>query len=244
MNNLSLRKTILFFTTCWTYVFVAFSQENDVPDYYNEYIIGATTNTNSDLFGGIFFQYGRHQRTKVYESYILEFVDVKHPREYKVSVAGNSSSSRIWGKKNYLTSVRLQYRREKHLFKKAYQQGVQLSFVYGGGLSIGVISPYNVRISTGIGYISVPFDPDIHTSMDIVGDETRFYGLGSSSVALGFHAKTGLAFEFGAFKNSIVGIEVSLVAEAFTKRIVLVPADENTFVFFSPSFSFFLGFRN
>src|SRR5690554_8218604 len=94
------------------------AQREDAGDYEydREVLFGVNKNTNGGLIGGVNLKLGYRIDDKNFQFFQLELVNVKNPREVRYNtVLGNSY---IFGKTNYLYSVRPQYGREVILFKK------------------------------------------------------------------------------------------------------------------------------
>jgi len=221
---------------------VSHAQEGGDYEYGSEFIWGVTKATNSGLIGGLVFKYSKAVTKRSYQSFGLELVNIKHPKEERYySVTGNTF---IWGKQNYLYSARLQYGRDWIFFRKAPQQGVQISGVLAGGPSIGVIAPYYIEIEGGGSNANkVQYDPAVHSFHDILGTGNIFQGIENSSIALGGNFKAAINFEFGTFKSNVVGFETGFMIEAFTKEVVLMPNAENRSIFPNAFITLFYGSR-
>lgn len=220
------------------FTLAATAQEQE-EEYISEFTWGVTKNTNSGLIGGIAFKLGRLRAERTYTTYGLEIVNVQHPKELKYR-SPVSSTAFVWGKQNYLYSLRGQYGRETLLFRKAPKHGVQISSIFAGGPTIGIVSPYYVLANGRY----EPFSPQRHSTLgSIQGSGKLFQGLGESELAIGANVKAGLSFEFGPFQNSVAGIEVGTALEAFTKEIIIVPTQDNRAVFSSLYFTLYWGTR-
>ena len=129
-------------------------------DYSSEVIWGINKNTNGGLIGGFILKYGREINNGFFETFGVELSNVKHPKEQRTQTANGSTF--IWGKQNYLYAIRFQYGREKILFKKAPQQGVQINAHLSVGPTVGLVTPYYISVALGpFESRSVPFDPVI-----------------------------------------------------------------------------------
>ena len=212
-------------------------------DYTSEMIWGINKNTNGGLIGGFMIKRGREINNGLFEVMGVELSNVKHPKEQRTQTLNGSTY--IWGKQNYLYSIRLQYGREKILFKKAPQQGVQINAHLSVGPTIGLVTPYYISESLGpFESRSVPFDPDIHINQrNIIGTGRLFKGLGESDVKIGANLKSAMIFEFGTFKRNVTGFEVGFMLEAFTEEIVIVPQADNRAIFPSAFITLFYGSR-
>lgn len=234
-------KTFLVAALC-TVALPSFSQDSEDFEYTREFIWGVNKNTNGGLIGGFVFKYSQALTPTTFRSFGLELMNVKHPKEVKyVHYNGNSY---IFKKQNYLYAVRLQYGREKIVFKKAPQQGVQVTAMVSLGPTLGVIAPYYVQVTEGGFTTTKPYKPNsgLHTS-NITGTGGIFEGLGESDLTVGANLKASLSFEFGTFKNSVSGFEAGFLLEAFPKEIVLMPDASNRSVFTSAFITILFGTR-
>ena len=220
-----------------------FAQTRPTENYSSEIIYGVNKNTNGGLIGGLIFRYNRIKSEKLTESFGLELSNVKHPKEVRYTTfIGNSY---IWGKQNYLYSIRPHYGAEYLLFRKAQKQGVQVSVLGAVGPTLALVAPYYIDFATGpTTSIRVPFDPELHANQNnILGNRGLLQGIGESQLKIGAHAKAGVNFEFGTFRSSITGIEIGLMVEGFRDEIIIIPTADNRNFFTSAYMSLYFGFR-
>jgi hypothetical protein len=232
-----LKTTLFIFLSLFCISSYTLAQEVDVPeDYISEIIYGINLNTNGGDIGGVMIKSTKIIKPKVYRSIGLEIVQVKSPKE--VRIQNNTGNIFTIGKKNYLYSFRPQYGRDFILFRKAPEEGIQISAVFAAGLSFGLLVPYHVLYNFPNGQIlSVAYDPNVHTIDNIIGPGNLLDGVGNSKILLGINAKAGMSLDFGAFRNSISGVEVGFTFEAFTNTPELItsptpsnpPAPNNQF---------------
>ncbi|NND35187.1 MAG: hypothetical protein HKN76_21550 [Saprospiraceae bacterium] len=209
-------------------------------EYSKEFTWGVNKNSNGGLIGGIVLKHSRIRSERIYTTYGIEFMNVKHPKEQRYT-SRQTGTSFIWGKQNFLYSIRFQYGLERLLYKKAPQQGVQISLGVAGGPTMGIEAPYYVLTQSGE---YAPYDPDKYFDLrSIQGSGKLLQGIGESSIVPGLNAKAGLSFEFGAFRNNVAGVEIGLLGEVFTRRIILIPTQDNRAFFPSAFFTFFWGTR-
>ncbi|MEB2780726.1 hypothetical protein U3A58_10010 [Algoriphagus sp. C2-6-M1] len=223
----------------------SFAQREDIGnyDYDKEYMFGVNKNTNGGLIGGFIFKAGTRIDDTQFSFWAVEFSNVKNPKESRYStVLGNSY---IFGKSNYLYSIRPQYGREIVLFKKAPNQGVQVSALAAVGPSFGLIAPYYIEYALNrVETVREQYDPVVHQSrFNILGTGRLLEGLGQSEFAFGGNLKAAVNFEFGVFRSNATGLELGYMLEGFTKEIPLIPTTENRQLFQSVYFTFFYGFR-
>jgi hypothetical protein len=209
-----------------------------------EYTFGVNLNTNGGFPSGISFKYGKiTDNARVNTTYGIELVGVRHPQEYRFSGASfTNSQSFVRAKQNYLHSLRLQFGKEGILFRKASQEGVQVSAVAAGGLSLGFLKPYMIRYDVSIvsgtraNFEDIPFysfnfeDAARFQSLygvpmtedRIIGRGSFFGGFESLQVVPGFNAKIGLSFEVGAFKTNLTGVEAGFTFETFARKMPIM----------------------
>jgi len=213
--------------------------EGDDYEYTTEWIWGINKNTNGGLIGGLMLRHARLKGEDLFQTFGLELSNVKHPSEERYQ--GLSGAGFIYGKANYLYAIRLNYGLEKLMFRKADQQGVQISVAAAGGPTIGLVAPYYLL---GPDQQYKPFSVVNFPSPEtIVGPGKIFQGLGEANVEPGFHLKGSTFLEFGTYRSSVAGVEVGVMAEVYTKEIVIVPTQPNKSLFTSVFFTLFWGSR-
>ncbi len=213
------------------------SQSSD-DEFAREITWGVNKNTNSGLIGGFVMKFAFQNHDNIYNVFGFEIINVKHPLEYKYP-ASVSGTPFVWGKQNFLYSIRGRYGREVVLFSKAQKQGVQISAILAGGPTIGIVAPYYILYNGTY----EQFDPRRHSWGGVQGSGKIFQGFGESKITFGLNAKAGLSFEFGAFKHNVAGVEVGVSAEAFPKEIILIPSQDNSAVFTALYFNLYWGTR-
>ncbi len=208
-------------------------------DYSKEFTWGVNKNTNSGLIGGFVMKFSKNIGDDLYRTLGFEIMNVKHPKEQRY-ISPQTGTPFIFGKQNFLYAIRAQYGLEKILYKKAPQQGVQIHAAAAAGPTLGIVAPYIV-VSDGQ---SERYDPRVHTTPNAIqGSGRLFEGLCLGHFAPGVNAKTSTIFEFGTFRKSVAGVEIGVMAEVYTQRIILVPTQKNRALFTSAFFTLFWGSR-
>lgn len=217
------------------------AQSDGNYEYTKEFVWGFNKNTNGGLLGGLTFKWGRAINERTFSTIGFELMNVKHPKEFRIPTS--SGNQFIWGKSNYLYTIRGQYGRDFLLYKKAPQQGVQINASIAAGPTIGIVAPYYVQTEGGSQqYI---FDPTggSPNRFEIIGPGRLFQGLGESKIKMGLNAKASLSFELGAFKSNLTGFEVGFQFEQFTEKIPIIPTQENRSFYSSAFITIFYGVR-
>jgi hypothetical protein len=213
------------------------AQDNDY-DYTSENIWGINKNTSSGLIGGFIFRFSRSIKPNHYRTIGFELINVKHPAESRVvSRTGNYF---VVGKQNHLFAIRGQYGRDIIIFKKAPQQGVQITATGSIGPSIGLEAPYYIEYNQTT---RVPYDPAIHRIENITGSGFIFQGLFQSNLVLGLNVRAGMSFEFGTFKSNVSGFEIGMLLDAYARKINMIPEADNYAVWPTLYITLFYGSR-
>jgi len=226
---------------------IGYSQTQDSYEYNSEFIWGINKNSASGLIGGFVFKKARKLDERVLETYGLEVINVKHPQE----VRRNSNATGnffIYGKSNYLYALRLQYGRDRILFQKAPQQGVEIKLVTAIGPTIGIVAPYYIERAVDNSLFTTvheQYDPNNpnHSFNNILGTGNLFEGLFESEIQMGANAKLGFNFELGTVKSQVTGFEVGFLVDAYLNEIVLMPTADNRSIFPTIYFTLFYGNR-
>ncbi|GIV38525.1 MAG: hypothetical protein KatS3mg033_0325 [Thermonema sp.] len=221
--------------------------------YTREYAFGLNIASNGGFPSGVYFRYGKVKTARVNNIWGLEIAGIKHPKERKVQNPFGQGNAFVYGKVNYLFSIRPEYGKDLILFRKAPNEGVQVDVVLAAGPSIAVIKPYMILYDYSPDGI-IPqireerYDPNIHTNPNrIAGRGSFFSGFGQSDIALGLHLRLAMSFEVGAFQSNLTGIEAGFLLEAFDRTITILQDSngsvENSSVYNAAYLSFFFGGR-
>ena len=160
----------------------------------------------------------------------FELVNIKHPKENKYSSPLGYGRTFIWGKKNYFFSFRAQYGREVILFSKKDQQGIRINAQLAVGPSIGILMPYYIKYSRNNRMEIENFNSATQTFNNVMGSASFFEGINELKIRPGLNPKAALNFEFGTKKSS-TAIEIGFLADAYPKKIVIMPTADNYSVY-------------
>lgn len=223
-----------------------FAQTQDSYTYNSEFTWGVNKNSAGGLIGGFTFKKARKISDRMFETFGLEVMNVKHPQEVR-RTSRYTGNYFIFGKSNYLYSFRLQYGRDLVLFTKAPQQGAEIKAVLAAGPSIGLVAPYYIERAVDNIFVtaSEQYDPNNpnHAFNNILGTGNLFQGIGESKIQLGGNIKAAINFELGILKSSVTGFEVGFLADAYFKEVVLMPTANNKAVYPTVFFTLFYGSR-
>lgn len=209
-------------------------------------------NLNTDGFG-ITIEKGKYKTIKKTNLWWISLGERYHPKEERISSSISFGGLALgnpfkYGKINNFYYFKLGFGQQRMLGTKSNKNGVAVSAIYGGGLSLGLIKPY---------YLSV-FDPTTGKTKDIKysDDNAAFLngnaidgasGLGKGfneiKVNPGLHAKVGLRFDYGKYNDMLSALEVGVNLEYYTKSVEQMVLSKDRKLFFSGYVSLFFGRR-
>lgn len=222
-----MRKLFLF-TLCFMSVFsFVNAQTNEEDEHTTAFVYGINFNTNGGTIGGFNIKYSQVKKRNLYTTWGLEVVALKHPQEKKITYDGTNRF--VFGKLNYLYSIRPTYGIDYLLFRKAPEESVQVMAHFSAGPSFGVELPYYIKWQRNVPQaplIIEPYDPVKHSWTEIAGTGGLFAGIGEAKIIPALFIKAGISLEFGEFRNNLTGLEVGFTSELFsrTTRILATEA--------------------
>ncbi|MDX2002764.1 MAG: hypothetical protein SFW35_10050 [Chitinophagales bacterium] len=227
--------------------------------YRKEFTFGAKIASNG---WGVVFNTGKIlniKRTRLFE---FELADIKHPKEKKQSaelgfwsLPVGSPKDFYYGKQNEFFTIRAGFGYRRNIAEKAEKNGVNLSLVYLGGISLGFLKPY---------YLDLAYPID--SAGDIAEVRSEKYGdnnnqakftnwyeiVGASGFGKGFkelepvpgvYAKLALNFEFGSRDNFITALEGGFMADIYYKKVPIMINQDNNFLWMQAYLSLHIGKR-
>lgn len=211
-----------------------FSQNLEYFETESERYWGINKNSWGGLIGGGVLKFSTKVSDNMYKTIGFELVNIKHPKENKYSSALGYGRTFVWGKKNYLYSLRGQYGRELILVRKKDQQGIRINTQLAVGPTIGLQIPYYIKYSRNNRMEIESFDSSIHTFNNVIGSASFLEGFGEMKFKPGLNIKAALNFEFGSGKSA-TAIEVGFLGDLFFQEVVIMPTARN-YSFFPTAF--------
>jgi hypothetical protein len=160
---------------------------------------------------------------------------VKHEKETKTWNPENDPNARpyFYGKLNNFYLVRAQLGRTKIITEKLRRSGVQTSYNWSIGPSLGFIKPIYLEIiyrnePNNQPYIEVEkFNPDLHYIDNIYGRASSLRGFDELKFQPGAFAKASFTFEYSNERERLKGIEAGASADFFSQRIPIMAIYED-----------------
>jgi len=167
----------------------------------------------------------------------VEGLNIKHPKEFKISSYYENSKNFIYGKLNSFYVIRGGVGQQHVLNGKPYWGGVEIRVFYMGGLSLGFAKPQYMYIvkydpATGESRLDIErFDPNIHSITDIFSRASFFKGFNHITLYPGLFLKSGISFEYGSDDKFVKTLECGAFLDAFYKNVPIMANQKNQFLF-------------
>jgi len=201
----------------------------------HQWSLGVHINSNG---WGLKFRKGRNLAALKQFMWEIEFTTYKSAKEVKtINPYYSDSKSYIYGKLNSIYFLRGGIGFQRILNRKPYWGGVQLSYLYYGGLSVGLTKPVYLFIIhssniTDYQVMEERYNPEIHFLDNIYGRGAFLTGILNTEFHPGVYAKGGLEFEFGTRNRAIKAMEIGAILDYSPIPIAIIA--------YNPKQSFFL----
>lgn len=181
-----------------------------------------------------FYELGRMKSVNTTNWYSFEIGERKHPKEEKISKDVGSvffGTPLVYGKQNTFLYTKLGFGQQRLIGGKGNKNGVAVSAIYGGGLSLGFLKPYYLDVvdprtneATSIKWLgnesrndSLFLDPNF-----ILGGAGLFKGFNELKITPGLYTKTGFRFDYGRYNEVISALEVGINTEFYFKEMPIM----------------------
>lgn len=205
--------------------------------YRNHHILGIEAKS---LGYGFFYEYGQMKSQRKTNLFRLDLTEIKDRKEDKVQNTANGfiffGNPYIYGKVNNFYQASLGFGQQVVLGQKGNKNGVSVTGIYSGGLSLGLLRPYYLQVLDPVTnqekFIKYsPADSALFLGNTILGGGGLGKGWSEMKMKPGLFARTALRFDYGRFNETVSGIEIGLTAAYFTQKIQILagPYDRNFF---------------
>lgn len=189
----------------------------------------------------------------IYRTRLLQ-IDYTYNLSYtdkKLKAKAQTSRDYLFGVQNKFHAIRVSYGLMRNIADKANRNGVRLSFIFFGGVSLGLLKPYYLDIvrSSDIGPTITrerysASTADIFLNNDsILGASPIRFGLNKMEPVPGLNLRAGLNFDWGTKDAIVKSLEAGILLDAYYKRLPLLANNHNRFYQIAFYLSFHLGKR-
>jgi hypothetical protein len=184
---------------------------NDNVLFERQWTLGIQLNTNG---WGIKFSKGRNLSFLTQRMWEIEFSTYKASKEIKtINPYYSDSKSYVYGKMNYVYFLRGGLGIQHILNRKPYWGGVQVSYLYYGGLSVGMAKPVYLYIISDNLRIEHKYNPETDFTDNIYGRGPFLDGILYTRFYPGIYGKGGFEFEFGTQNKRMQVLEVGAILD-------------------------------
>lgn len=219
-------------------------EEEGVLVFSKQSIFGIFLRSN-----GYGFNYEKGEMKSLSSSnlYGLEFSEIKHLKEDKLpNGTFTFGNPYIYGKINSFYQLKLGFGQQRMLGQKGNKNGIAVSAVYSGGLSIGMLRPYYLEVQTQgntTKFINFKQDSTAFLNGFIVGGGGIDKGWNEIEFKPGVYAKGALRFDYGRFNEIVSGLELGLSIEAYGDKIPIMAHTKAQPLFFQGHIAILFGHR-
>lgn len=202
---------------------IAMGQDPNVL-YRNEMSFGIFAHSRGFGINVMRAQHVTGTRKRLFE---VEGLNIKHPKEIKVSTNADNSKRFVYGKLNSVLALRGGVGYQTTLFKRADRKSVEIRTAYFVGGTVAFAKPnyilvYREGVTGNKFQESVKYDPERYTIDSISGKGPLVDGLGETKVYPGLYAKANLSFEYAPFSNKVKAIETGVIFDYFPKALPIM----------------------
>jgi hypothetical protein len=201
----------------------------------------------------VFYEKGKYKSITKTNLWWIEVGEHKHPKEEKTPTASSIQgfiivSNYIYGKQNNLYDVKLGFGQQKLIGGKGNKNGVAVSAIYGGGLSVGLLKPYYLQIQnpTTLKQEDIKYAKNDNLFLDptiVLGKSNFGKGFNEMQFVPGGHVKGALRFDYGRYNEMVSALEVGLKATYFSKKMPIMLLNPEKSLFFNAYISVTFGKR-
>ena len=157
----------------------------------------------------------------------IQALNMKHPKEIKVTNGADNSKKFIYGKLNSILLFRVGVGYQTTLFKRSDRKSVEIrtSYYVGGNLTFAkpnYVLVYRESVAGNKYQESVRYDPDKLTIDSISGKGPLIDGLGELKIYPGLYAKANLSFEYAPYSNKVKAIETGIIFDYYPKALPIM----------------------
>ncbi len=157
----------------------------------------------------------------------IEALNMKHPKEIKVSNNTDNSKRFTYGKLNNILLFRAGVGYQTTIFKRSDRKSVEIRTSYYVGGNLTFAKPNYILVyrenSAGTKFQeSIRYDPEIHSIDSISGKGPLFDGITEMKVYPGLYAKLNLSFEYAPFSNKVKAIETGVILDYYPKALPIM----------------------
>lgn len=196
---------------------------------------------------GITYELGKFKSPRKSTLFQLELSEKKHKKEKKLAASIDNQfqiNSVVFGKTHNFYQLKLGVAQQQVIGGKGNKNGVAVSAIFGGGLSVGMLKPYYVDVEDSLKNRIRETYPEIIDRNHIeLGAAGFTVGWNAVKIRPGAYAKAAMRFDYGRLNETVTAIEVGLGAEFYSTKMSQIIYNKDKQLFFNAYISLLLGRR-
>ncbi|MCF8236875.1 MAG: hypothetical protein K9I85_01855 [Saprospiraceae bacterium] len=176
--------------------------------------------------------------------YALELGYMRHHKETRQSndlaavFRGETPRPYVYGKQNSLYVLRGGYGGKRYFSEKAKRKGLAVGISYQGGITLGMIKPYYLRLierqeNNSYAIVTKKYSEEnselFLDPFSIYGGTFFTKGLGEMSFVPGVHGQITAHFAFGAFDEYVMAIDTGVLLDVFPRKVPIMVEDNQPY---------------
>jgi hypothetical protein len=153
----------------------------------------------------------------------------------------------VFGKINNFYQLKLGFGQQYLTGQKGNKNGVAVTVVYHGGLSLGLLRPYYLDVNDSTGDRQIKYSiKDSALFLDVSkirGSAGIGKGWGEIKMRPGLYAKGAIRFDYGRYNEIVSGIEIGISIDVYSEKIPMLLFAKQRQVFFQGHIAFLFGKR-
>jgi hypothetical protein len=182
--------------------------------------------------------------------FVIEFIEMQSPKQIRtINPYFTNSKSYVYGKLNTVYMLRGTYGIHRLINRKPYWGGVELRFLYMGGITLGFAKPiylYILKPSAQYDEYTITeekYDPNQHFVDNIYGRASFTKGFDQIGFYPGVHVKVGLDFDYGVYRTKVKSLEVGAMVDIFPRPVPIMAFNDPHYYFLTFYLNFNFGKR-
>jgi hypothetical protein len=200
---------------------------------------------------GIFYERGKFITNKKSRTLTFELNEIKDPKDHKEQIPttsdGYSYNYVSVGRLNNFYEFKASYGQQFLLGGKGNKNGVAVTYLYSGGLSLGMLKRYVLNVRRDPNQNSYLFKstyPTISDSAYYVFDALGLSGgWNELSFSPGLNAKLAMRFDYARYNASVTAFETGVTFEYYLNEMPLMMDVAPKHLFFNAYISIMFGRR-
>jgi hypothetical protein len=230
------------------------NEQNGGGTYDHEFDVGGRLNTNG---WSAYLEYEKRTSEVASTMFQFEVAEIKDPKEDKNSKIQGvdaygfaySGHAYVYGKQNIFYQARLGIGQRRLIGGKGNKNGVEVSAIYLGGVSLGLVKPYYLELvdSTAGSASYQKYTPENANSFlnpnNIIAGPGLGKGWSEVQMVPGLYARIGMRFDWAEFNEFVSALEVGLSADLYSKKVQIMVNNPGKSFFYGAYVSLIFGKR-